>query len=73
MTRRERHARIINSFEERSFRWERDGVLAKMGLAAFSDDAIELFAGNLVRSRRRHQKMNRENRARAALAAGVQT
>jgi hypothetical protein len=63
MTRRQRLETIINGADERSFRYERDGLICKLGLAAFTDDAIETLARTLVRSHIWDQKMNKRNRA----------
>lgn len=65
MTRRERHERIVRWFDERSFRFARDRLLARRGLAAFTDEALEEFASDLWRTYRRIQEMNRQNRERA--------
>lgn len=66
MTRRERHIRIINSWG--TFSSFVDNVearmQAKLGLAAYTDEAIEEFARLLVEANKRQQKMNAENRAR---------
>jgi hypothetical protein len=64
MTRRERHLRIIEWFDDRHRRWQLDALLHRRKMTVFTDDAIEELAAALVRDYRREQKMNRENRAR---------
>ena len=68
MTRRERHIRIINSWgPASSFAANVEASMqAKLGLAAYTDDAIEEFASMLVRSSRFQKKLNEKNRRRAA-------
>jgi len=69
MTRRERHLRIIKGFPH-----ERDylrGVMAKLGMDAFTDEAIEMLAADMVKGWRFQQKLNRENRARMTVKASA--
>lgn len=71
MNKREKHTRIIDHYEVDSFRhWER--FTARNGLRLFTDGAVEEYAAWLVNEERRYQKMNRENRARAAAKAAKQ-
>lgn len=69
MTRRQRHERILESFGSDTLRWHRNGAIARFGLAAFTDAAVEWIARDTVASHRRQQRYNRENRARLAKAA----
>lgn len=70
MTRRERMIRIIDSWGPMSsfVSNHESWMLAKLGLRAYTDEAIEELARSLVESQKRQQKMNRENRARGAFA-----
>lgn len=61
MSRRERHLRILASFG-RQADWHRDSVVFRRGYAAFTDEAIEEIAQDTVRSYKRSQKANAENR-----------
>lgn len=68
MTRRERMIRIIESWGPYSSyvsNHER-AMLAKLGLSAYTDEAIDALAYSLVYGRKLQQKLNRENRARRA-------
>jgi hypothetical protein len=69
MTRRERHIRIIESWgplsrSNPSLRYEFDGLIARRGLSAFTDEAIRELATALWHGRRRQNRMNAENRKR---------
>ena len=72
MTRRERHIRIIESWgPASSFAANIEARMqAKLGLAAYTDEAIEEFASMLVSSDRFQKKLNAENRARRLASAG---
>lgn len=60
MTRRERHLRIIESFDDRSQRFERELVIGMLGPDALSDAAVERIASRLVGS----HKIRKQERAR---------
>lgn len=66
MTRRERMIRIVESWGPYShtFRFERDTVIAHMGYAAFTDEALEAMAAGMVAGKRRQAKYNAANKAR---------
>ena len=66
MNRRDRHIRILENFGRDAVRFHRDSVIAKLGLAAFSDAALEAIARDTVSSYRRQQRYNREWRAKRA-------
>ena len=73
MTRRERHIRIIESWG--NFRYSHQvrfcfqELMSRRGLAALTDEAVRELATDLVVSQRRHNRMNAENRKRAAARA----
>lgn len=69
MTRRERHENIIRSWMsywpgDSYVRHHIDGVMARRKLGAFTDEAIEDLARDLLTSKARQKKMNEENRKR---------
>jgi hypothetical protein len=68
MTRRERLIRIIESWGPYShtYRFERDRVLARMGYAAFVDEALTAMAAGMVDGKRRQARYNAEAKARRA-------
>lgn len=61
---RERRERTIKSFSPHDSRLDaaRRAVLRDLGLAAFTDEAIELFARELLSDLRYSEKLNRQNR-----------
>lgn len=72
MTRRERHERIIENFggmTGTAGRFHLQGILARLGLAALTDDAIEKLTSEIVSSRKRQQRYNREHRERLKRSA----
>lgn len=66
MTRRERLSRIVEWFEGNRKRWEFERLIAKRGLSALTDEALEEYARMCIASYKFSQKLNRENRARRA-------
>lgn len=62
MTRRQRHIRILDNFGERRVQWELDRLLARNGLALFTDEAIEALATAVVHQRHSERKMHADNR-----------
>ena len=71
MTRRERLLRIIENFggtRNHIVHFHLKAVIARMGLDALTDEAIEALTHEIVSSHRRQQRYNRENRARIAKA-----
>jgi hypothetical protein len=66
MTRRQRHQNIIENFgglDGHSPRFHAQSVIGKLGLKAFSDEAIEMLARDLVSSHARQNRYNAEYRA----------
>lgn len=63
MTRRERHLRIINDFDEKSVRWAMQRLKARHGFDLLTDEAVELLARQVLSDYRRTQEMNARNRA----------
>ena len=64
MNRRERMIRIIEGLP-----WSDHGrakMLSKLGLEAFTDEAIEEWAQQSASAWKRHQRLCRENRTRGA-------
>jgi len=57
MTRRQRHINILKNFG-RVGQYDRDGVLHRMGLDAFTDEAIEAMAVATVSGWRASEKRN---------------
>jgi hypothetical protein len=70
MTRRERHLRVIESMRLISER-EEPRLRAKLGLAAYTDEAIEELTSMCVASLRFEQKIRRQNIARREAAERV--
>jgi hypothetical protein len=64
MTRRQRHARIIDSFGRDRERYHLAEVLARHGRALLTDEGLEMLARSIVTGHKRQQRFNRENRAR---------
>lgn len=71
MTRRDRHVRILENFGSDRVRYHRDTIMARLGLSAFTDEAIDAIARHTVSSHRRQQRYNRENRERITAEASA--
>lgn len=69
MTRRERHLRILENMGVDRTRWELDHLVQARKLSLLSDEGIEVLTTAVVRTWRRSQRTNRENRARMAVAS----
>lgn len=66
MTRRERHENIIRMFggmESHYPSWATRKVLGRMGISAFTDEAIAQIAEQAASDRAFNEKLNRSNRA----------
>ena len=63
MTRRERMEKLIRRFDDRAHRSSINQVVGDLGLDAFTDDAIDALAADLVDDWKRMQENNRRNRA----------
>lgn len=69
LTRRQRMLNIIENFggiRSNRVQFHLDGLMAKEGLGALTDSAVENLAERIVSGHRHQQKLNRENRARVA-------
>lgn len=66
MTRRERHIRIIDSFPSQDRRFHQNQLLARLDLAALTDEAVETLASTMVSSFKWQQRENAKQRARRA-------
>lgn len=66
MTKRDRHTRIIESFGNHRFdshvRFHFEGVLARLGLSALTDEAVRELAADLVKARTFEKRINKRNR-----------
>lgn len=67
MTRRERHLNIIANWgsfamRDQTLRYEFDCLIARRGLSALNDAAVQELATSLVRARARQNRLNAENR-----------
>lgn len=72
MTRRERMIRIIKYWDHtRQQEYYKAAMVARLGLDAYTDEAIELYARKLIEGHRRQQSHNREYRARIAARKAV--
>lgn len=73
MTRHNRHLNIVKNFGDRRYdrhvQYHFEVVIARLGLTALTDDAVRLFATELVRGRARQKRYNAENRKLMARAS----
>ncbi len=60
MERRERHLRILENFGSERTRFHREQIVARLGMSAFTDEAVEAIARHLLHSHRQQQRFNRE-------------
>ena len=65
MTRRERHLRIIDGFDDRSVRYAFDKLRARHGFDLLSNEAVERLAREVLADWKRHKEMAARNRALA--------
>ncbi len=71
MNKREKHTRIVEHYESHYLQ-HFHRFTQQHGIRLFSNEAVEEYAAWLVAEHRRDQKINRENRARAAAKAAKQ-
>lgn len=64
MTRRERHVRIIGSFDAHRRRIYVNELLSRFGLDCLTDEAVESLASKLVGDHKWQQRENAKQRAK---------
>ena len=62
MTRRERHLRIIASWDQDTIRFHLESLLARQSFGALKDEAVENLARRLIAAKNYTKKLNEQNR-----------
>jgi hypothetical protein len=65
----QRHEKLLKVYGGTRVNWAISELMARRGLAALSDDAVEELIGIVSRNYRRERRTNEQNRAGSSRAA----